>query len=334
MILSAATRAIAPNVQLRPVMRELAPFHGRMITNNGPRRVRQHSRGMADCVGVDVTEITPACARPTKRRRHGSTGTPTGYAAHRAQREPVCDPCMDAWRAKQAERKASLSPARLAKERARNTELAALRAAAVSICTSPTAEYPQGRKGTVEGYAAHIAAGQDPCQSCRDASAAHEYEAACARPTRRFPDGRTGTRSGYLAHLYAGEAACDACLKGAAAREKGSRSVDPEKAVRNTLWSKYRLTLEDYRGLLKAQGGKCAVCRVDAPTDFRTRRFHVDHDHSCCPTSRKTCGKCTRGLLCHACNTGLGNFQDNPERLLAAASYLTARKGATPDAVH
>jgi hypothetical protein len=94
------------------------------------------------------------------------------------------------------------------------------------------------------------------------------------------------------------------------------------------------MTLDDYRARLETQGGKCAVCRVDAPTDFRTRRFHVDHDHACCPTSSKTCGKCTRGLLCHACNTGLGNFKDNPERLLAAVAYLTARKGATPDAVH
>lgn len=275
-----------------------------------------------------MTEITPACARPTKRRRNGSTGTPTGYTAHRAAREPVCGPCMEAWRAKQAERKANLSPARLEKERERKAELARLRRQADSACVLG------GNSGTVVGYAAHIAVDQVPCQPCRDASAAHDYGSVCARPTRRCPEGRTGTRSGYLAHLYAGEPACDACLKGAAALEKDSRTLDPEKALRNTLWSKYRMTLEDYRARLEAQGGKCAVCRVDAPTDVRTRLFHVDHDHSCCPTSSKTCGKCTRGLLCHACNTGLGNFQDNPERLLAAVAYLTARKGATPDAVH
>jgi hypothetical protein len=235
---------------------------------------------------------------------------------------------MEAWRIKQAERRATLSPARLEAERQRQAELARLRRQADNACT------PDARTGTVAGYEAHIAADQVPCQSCREASAAHDYGSVCARPTRRCPNGRTGTRSGYLAHLYAGEPACDACLKGSAAEEKESRVQDPEKALRNSLWNKYRMTLEDYRALLSAQGGKCAVCGVDAPTDFRTRRFHVDHDHACCPTSKKSCGKCVRGLLCHACNTGLGNFQDNPERLLAAVAYLTARKGATPDAVH
>ncbi|MBD9723453.1 endonuclease VII domain-containing protein [Streptomyces caniscabiei] len=235
---------------------------------------------------------------------------------------------MDAWRIKQAERRANLSPARVAKEQARKAELARLRRQASNACAVG------GHSGTVAGYEAHIAADQVPCQPCREASAAHDFGPVCARPTRRCPDGRTGTRAGYLAHLYAGEPACDACLKGSAAEEKESRLQDPEKALRNSLWNKYRMTLEDYRTLLAEQGGKCAVCGVDAPTDHRTRRFHVDHDHSCCPTSSKTCGKCTRGLLCHACNTGLGNFQDNPERLLAAVAYLTARKGATPDAVH
>lgn len=320
--------------QLAVSVRSLTCGNGRMGSNIGPRRARQRSRGMADCVGVDVTEITPACARQTKRRRNGSTGTPTGYMAHRAQREPVCEPCMTAWRAKQAERKVNLSPARLEAERKRKAELARLRRESSNACHTATSEHPNGSKGTVAGYMAHVAAAQVPCQNCRDAAADHDFGTACARPTRRFPNGRTGTRSGYLAHLYAGESACETCLKGSAAQEKESRVQDPEKALRNSLWNKYRMTLEDYRELLAAQDGKCAICGIDAPTDFRTRRFHVDHDHSCCPTSRKTCGKCTRGLLCHACNTGLGNFQDNPERLRAAVAYLTDRKGVTSDVVH
>jgi hypothetical protein len=34
----------------------------------------------------------------------------------------------------------------------------------------------------------------------------------------------------------------------------------------------------------------------------------VDHDHGCCP-GRKSCGKCTRGLLHPACNSWLGQHE-------------------------
>ncbi|MCT2591142.1 endonuclease VII domain-containing protein [Streptomyces sp. N2-109] len=97
-------------------------------------------------------------------------------------------------------------------------------------------------------------------------------------------------------------------------------------ALRSTLWAKYRLSLEAYRAMLAEQGGACAICKVGAPTDIRTNRFHVDHDHACCP-GKKSCGKCIRGLLCHACNTALGNFRDDPQRLSTAIAYLTNGKG-------
>jgi len=42
-------------------------------------------------------------------------------------------------------------------------------------------------------------------------------------------------------------------------------------------------------------------------------RLAVDHDHK---------NGEVRGLLCHRCNVGLGNFQDNPELLLKAYKYL------------
>jgi hypothetical protein len=114
-------------------------------------------------------------------------------------------------------------------------------------------------------------------------------------------------------------------MAGNTATVKQERRADRTMSLRSNLRYKYRLSMEAYEALLDAQGGACAICKVDTPTDVRTSRFHVDHDHACCPGTR-SCGKCVRGLLCHACNTALGNFQDDPERLRAALAYLTSHK--------
>lgn len=82
------------------------------------------------------------------------------------------------------------------------------------------------------------------------------------------------------------------------------------------LWNLYQMTLEDYNALLAAQGGDCAICGgsllgvVEKSPD---KRLIVDHCHS---TGR------VRGLLCGTCNTGLGQFKDDPGRLQAAIDYL------------
>ncbi len=88
------------------------------------------------------------------------------------------------------------------------------------------------------------------------------------------------------------------------------------------LRTKYGITLERYNDLLAAQGGGCAICSGDPGGRWNT--FHVDHDH-------KT--GVVRGLLCDACNKGLGLFRDNPRLLVWAARYLTpeADKGTKRD---
>ena len=87
------------------------------------------------------------------------------------------------------------------------------------------------------------------------------------------------------------------------------------------LRSKYGLTEETLATMLAAQGGRCAICGTTEPGGIGT--WQVDHDHSCCPSRRVTCGgKCIRGLLCQRCNVGLGQFRDNAETLRVAADYL------------
>jgi len=83
--------------------------------------------------------------------------------------------------------------------------------------------------------------------------------------------------------------------------------------------SRYKLGRAEYEEILLTQGGGCAICGI---TDPGKRRFHVDHDHECCPTEYSCCGQCIRGLLCISCNLMLGSAKDDPEVLLAGVEYL------------
>lgn len=55
---------------------------------------------------------------------------------------------------------------------------------------------------------------------------------------------------------------------------------------------------------------KCEICGVGFP---EKRGRHIDHDHS---------SGAVRGLLCRACNIGLGNFKDDTAAMTAAIAYL------------
>jgi len=76
---------------------------------------------------------------------------------------------------------------------------------------------------------------------------------------------------------------------------------------------------KSYDQLLIDQKNCCASC-------FRERTvneiFMVDHDHSCCSTTKKSCGKCVRGLVCRSCNTALGFVKDSKKHLQQLIDYL------------
>lgn len=77
----------------------------------------------------------------------------------------------------------------------------------------------------------------------------------------------------------------------------------------------YGITLEQYREMLAAQDGKCAICGATPPPNGvkSAARLHVDHDHV---TKR------VRALLCSRCNQGIGYFKDDPDLFHAAARYI------------
>lgn len=88
-------------------------------------------------------------------------------------------------------------------------------------------------------------------------------------------------------------------------------------ASRVTRWRMYGITPEIGSKMYADQDEACAICGTEALIDD----LHVDHDHACC--KRGSCGICVRGLLCQPCNIAIGYMRDDPERLMAAAAYLS-----------
>lgn len=98
------------------------------------------------------------------------------------------------------------------------------------------------------------------------------------------------------------------------------RRADPEKNLidnKRRRFKKYGITAEDYDDLYEAQDGECAICGKEF--EDRYNDPHIDHDHTTLAV---------RGLLCGACNVGVGYFYDDPGSLRAAATYLETSASA------
>jgi hypothetical protein len=81
------------------------------------------------------------------------------------------------------------------------------------------------------------------------------------------------------------------------------------------LRAKYGLEPGDYEKLMAAQNNSCAICGVKESVGRggQLTRLCVDHNHE---TGQ------VRGLLCAACNKGLGIFKDDFRLVANAATYL------------
>lgn len=127
------------------------------------------------------------------------------------------------------------------------------------------------------------------CTRCREAKPLGEYH--------RHPQGAHGRQP-----------RCKDC-----ARDGRGAYYTPEKRRARHLQRTYGLSVEQYAELARQQGMACAICE-----QVPDRALAVDHCHD---TGR------VRGLLCTPCNSALGRFGDDAERLQRAIRYL--QRGST-----
>lgn len=80
----------------------------------------------------------------------------------------------------------------------------------------------------------------------------------------------------------------------------------------------YGISADEVDAMYARQGGRCAICGV---TPRSQAQMHVDHHHE---------SGAIRELLCSCCNQALGQMQDDPARLRAAAEYLERHASAAP----
>jgi hypothetical protein len=96
-------------------------------------------------------------------------------------------------------------------------------------------------------------------------------------------------------------------------RQKVSRAARPEKYAKArrmaALARKYGLNPDQFAQMMSDQGAECKICKAT----LTSANIAVDHDHLT---------GLVRGLLCRLCNSGLGFFKDDPEKLEAAIRYL------------
>lgn len=99
---------------------------------------------------------------------------------------------------------------------------------------------------------------------------------------------------------------CKECHRVYREANKKSRSKNDREY---RLKKDYGITVKDYELMMAKQGGVCYICK----STNKGRSLCVDHCHNS--------GE-VRKLLCISCNTGLGNFKDNPELLKLSIDYL------------
>jgi hypothetical protein len=89
------------------------------------------------------------------------------------------------------------------------------------------------------------------------------------------------------------------------------------KRFKASIKTKFNLSVVDFVNFVKLQKGKCAICgKFFYERNKAMERYNKPNIDHCHKTNK------VRGLLCHHCNTGLGQFKDNTIFLKSAINYL------------
>lgn len=104
-----------------------------------------------------------------------------------------------------------------------------------------------------------------------------------------------------------------------------TRSAAPPHSVRQKQeydrQRNYGLTPQLYDELMTAQRFACAVCKLTLDTGEGAPKDHKPHVDHCHDTGE------VRGILCGACNRGLGCFRESVEVLQSGMEYLRRHGG-------
>ncbi|MCX4458503.1 endonuclease domain-containing protein [Streptomyces sp. NBC_01728] len=140
------------------------------------------------------------------------------------------------------------------------------------------------------------------CKRCKETQPETNFEEARGKRGQRY---RSRT--------------CNACRneRRREVRKSSRRRIaeTTDERLTRKLWEEYRITREQYEGMIRAQDNRCAICRSAPPEG---KRLHIDHCH--------TTG-IVRGLLCNTCNVAVGFFEKYGT---AAAQYLAAYGDGNP----
>ena len=128
------------------------------------------------------------------------------------------------------------------------------------------------------------------------------------------------TEKGRLAHLRS-------CAK----EQKKLRATDEGRMILRLrkIKCKWGQSVADWYKEQKPMSQSCGKSVLKAPKNSESKQDQavIDHDHTYTQKEYRNNPELKpRGLLCHQCNVGIGNFKDSIDRMLNAIIYLSRGK--------